>query len=73
MAYDGFLIYQNAEQAGPGLFINGTSFSLGNYSGSTTIVTTRTFPVSKGDSVYVAYAQDKFKARFYKKRDYSNR
>ena len=80
MPYDGFLVINRTPTAVAGTVystvnINGVSFSA-NYSttGNFILSLRDTFPVKKGDLVYVTgFTNSQPQARFFKDRDYSNR
>lgn len=80
MPYDGFLVINRTPTAVGGTVystvnINGISFSA-NYSttGNFILSLRDTFPIKKGDLVYVTgYTSSHPQARFFKDRDYSNR
>ncbi len=80
MPYDGFLVINRTPTVVGGTVysavnINGVSFSA-NYSttGNFILSLRDTFPVKKGDLVYVTgYTNSQPQARFFKDRDYSNR
>lgn len=80
MPYDGFLVINlTPTVVGSTVYstvnINGVSFSA-NYSttGNFILSLRDTFPIKKGDLVYVTgYTNSQPQARFFKNRDYSNR
>ena len=80
MEYDGFLIVNHQATAIGGtvyasVFINGVQFSASWSTTQNVIITTRdTYPIKKGDKVYVTgMTSTTGKCRFFKQRDYSNR